>query len=292
MKYILTALHKYNFCYNVIVKRLGDRAIKKHLIISALVSLALSGISVQAAMTPEANSLYQQACSAEYQQDYDTAVAKLTQAIQIAGDDALLYTKLAGVYSEMGEYEKALLIYAKVAEMRPSDAFIYISVGSIYENQGKYLEALESYNKALEIFPEYKYNYLNIANVQYQLRDYKSAIENYNKFLSTYTQHWEAREALANSYLSVKPSRPLTNTKICIQEMYQDLKITQITELLYLKLKIMKKQPICLKKLLKLILIIHQHIYHWLYLIRSLAKTNLHWRSMTLYSDNIPLCIL
>lgn len=202
MKYILTALHKYNFCYNVIVKRLGDRAIKKHLIISALVSLALSGISVQAAMTPEANSLYQQACSAEYQQDYDTAVAKLTQAIQIAGDDALLYTKLAGVYSEMGEYEKALVIYAKVAEMRPSDAFIYISVGSIYENQGKYLEALESYNKALEIFPEYKYNYLNIANVQYQLRDYKSAIENYNKFLSTYTQHWEAREALANSYLS------------------------------------------------------------------------------------------
>ena len=114
-----------------------------------MVSLALSGISVQAAMTPEANSLYQQACSAEYQQDYDTAVAKLTQAIQIAGDDALLYTKLAGVYSEMGEYEKALQIYAKVAEMRPGDAFIYISVGSIYENQGKYLEALEAYNKAM-----------------------------------------------------------------------------------------------------------------------------------------------
>ena len=50
--------------------------------------------------------------------------------------------------------------------------------------------------------PEYLYNYLNIANVQYQLRDYKSAIENYNKFLSTYSQHWEARENLAASYIS------------------------------------------------------------------------------------------
>ena len=50
--------------------------------------------------------------------------------------------------------------------------------------------------------PEYLYNYLNIANVQYQLRDYKSAIENYNKFLSTYSQHQDARENLASSYVS------------------------------------------------------------------------------------------
>lgn len=158
--------------------------------------------SVQAKMNEDANRLYQQACSAEYQQDYNTAVEKLNQAIQISGDDTLLLTKLAGVYSEIGEYDKALEIYNKVAQLKPSDAFIFISIGSIYENCGKYTPALEAYNKALEMFPEYKYIYLNIANVQYQLKNYKEAIENYNTFLATYNRHWEAREALANSYLS------------------------------------------------------------------------------------------
>ena len=54
----------------------------------------------------------------------------------------------------------------------------------------------------MEMCPEYVYNYLNVANVNYQLGNYKEAIENYNKFLSTYSQHREARENLASSYLS------------------------------------------------------------------------------------------
>lgn len=171
------------------------------MIFSALLSLVLTGAQVNA-MTPEVNSLYQQACSAEYKEDYKTAVDKLLQALNLSSNDVMIYTKLAGVYSEMGEYDKALQTYEKVAELKPSDGYIYLSVGSIYENQGKYQDALNAYNKVAEMCPEYLYNYLNIANVQYQLRDYKSAIENYNKFLSTYSQHVEARENLAASYMN------------------------------------------------------------------------------------------
>ena len=97
-------------------------------------------------MLPEANSLYQQACSAEYKEDYTTAVEKLQQALNISGNDAMIYTKLAGVYSEMGEYDKALETYSKVIELRPNDGYVYLSVGNIYETQGKYLEALQAYN--------------------------------------------------------------------------------------------------------------------------------------------------
>ena len=154
------------------------------------------------AMPPAANYLYQEACSAEYKEDYTTALQKLTEALAIVPNDVMIYTKLAGVYSEMGEYEKALEAYAKVAELKPADGYIYVSVGSIYENQGKYKEALDAYNKVMEMCPEYIYNYLNIANVNYQLRDYKSAIENYNKFLAVYSQHKDARENLAASYVS------------------------------------------------------------------------------------------
>lgn len=161
----------------------------------------LSGIPASAYMSPEANSLYQQACTYEYKQDFKSAAAALEKAIVLSGNEPQLYIKLAGAYTELGEYDKALATYIKVVELKPSDAFLYISMGSIYEHKGDYKNALDSYNKAMILFPEYKYNYLNIANAQYQLKDYKNATNTYNKFLSTYSQHKEARESLAASYL-------------------------------------------------------------------------------------------
>lgn len=172
--------------------------------------MVLSGTGVMA-MSPEANSLYQQACSAEYKSDYKTAIDKLTEALSVSGGDVMIYTKLAGLYSETGDFEKALETYKKVAELKPDDGYIYISIGSIYENTGDYKKALEAYNKVMELCPEYLYNYLNIANVCYQLRDYENAIENYNKFLSTYSQHKEARENLAASYLNSKNYKNAVN---------------------------------------------------------------------------------
>ena len=175
----------------------------KLLIVSLICLMALSGSDgVMAFSSPEANVLYQQACSAEYKNDYDTVVAKIKEALNITGDDVTLYTKLAGAYSELGKFDEALEVYKKVSEMKPNDAFIYISIGSIYESKGDFKNALAAYNKSMELFPDYKYNYLNIANAQVQLKEYKSAIESYNRFLDIYSQHIEAREGLAGAYLA------------------------------------------------------------------------------------------
>lgn len=181
-----------------------SRTIKNQFLVSAILSLSLIsfGVQAEAYMSPEANILYQQACTLEYQHNYNEAIKKIQEAIAIAGEDALLYTKLAGLYSETDQYDKALEAYNVVVRLRPDDAFVYISIGNIYELQSKHIQALEAYNQALKIFPQYKYNYLNIANVQYQMNDYTSAIENYEQFLGTYSNHREARESLANSYLS------------------------------------------------------------------------------------------
>ncbi len=169
--------------------------------------MSLAGITpVYSAMSPEASSLYQEACTLEYKREYNSAIEKVLEAVKLSPNDAMLYTKLAGLYTDTDNLDKAVEMYSKVIELRPSDAFVYISLGSIYETQGKYTEALGAYNNALRIFPEYKYNYLNIANVQYQTKNYKEAIDNYNLFLNTYSQHWEARKNLANSYLANKQS--------------------------------------------------------------------------------------
>lgn len=78
-------------------------------------------------MSSEANALYQQACTLEYQHNLPEAVNKLNQAIQLAGDEAMLYTKLAGIYTDMDEYDKAVEAYLKVIQLRPM-MLLYILV--------------------------------------------------------------------------------------------------------------------------------------------------------------------
>ena len=142
---------------------------KKNLYITLAILCTLSVLNtpVDAKMTKEAHALYQQACAYEYKSDYNTAIKIIQQALDINGEDAMLYTKIAGLYSDVGEYEKSLSAYKKAVKLRPSDAFIYISMGNILQTIGDYENAYNAFRQAQTIYPEYKYNYLNIANVEY-----------------------------------------------------------------------------------------------------------------------------
>ena len=175
---------------------------KKKLYVSLAILCTLSAMSTpaEAKMTKEAHALYQQACSYEYKSDYYTAIKIIQQALEMNGEDAMLYTKIAGLYSDIGKYEEALAAYKKAVKLRPNDAFIYISMGNILQTIGDYENAYNSFKHAQEIYPEYKYNYLNLGNVEYFRKNYKSATENYNAFLSAYPEHMEASENLANVY--------------------------------------------------------------------------------------------
>lgn len=173
---------------------------KIYLSIFAIIVSLSSTAGVEAKMTKEAHALYQQACNYEYKSDYNTAISIIQRAIAINGDDAMLYTKIAGLYSDIGDYEEALGAYKKAIKLRPNDAFIYISIGNILQTLGDYENAYNSYMQAQQIYPEYKYNYLNLANIEYFRKNYKNAVEYYNTFLSAYPEHQEASENLANVY--------------------------------------------------------------------------------------------
>lgn len=173
----------------------------KKLFVSLLgIVLFIASSSVEAKMTKEAHALYQEACNYEYKGDYATAISVIQKALNISGDDAMLYTKIAGLYADAGNYEEALGAYKKAVKLRPNDAFIYISIGNILQTMGDYENAYNSFMQAQQIYPEYKYNYLNLANIEYFRKNYKNAIEYYTTFLNAYPEHLEASENLANVY--------------------------------------------------------------------------------------------
>ena len=98
--------------------------------------ISLTTIQVEAKMTKEAHALYQEACTYEYKSDYNTAISIIQKALALNGDDAMLYTKIAGLYSDVGNYQEALSAYKKAVKLRPNDAFIYISIGNILQTMG------------------------------------------------------------------------------------------------------------------------------------------------------------
>ena len=154
-----------------------------------------------AEMTKEAHALYQKACQLEFQSNIEGAIQLIRQAIEKSGNESILYTKLAGLYADLGDYNNALGAYKAAIKLRPNDAFIYISIGNILQTTGDLENAYNSYMQAMEIFPTYKYNYVNIANVLAAQGKYTQAIEYYNLFLNEYPNQISAKENLANAYL-------------------------------------------------------------------------------------------
>ena len=83
----------------------------KKIFVSLFIILMMTTNPANATMTKEAHQLYQEACQLEYRNNYDAAISKIREAIDMTGEDAILYTKLAGLYADIGDYDNALGTY-------------------------------------------------------------------------------------------------------------------------------------------------------------------------------------
>ena len=177
---------------------------------------------VDAKMTKEALQLYSSALKFENQKRYTDALDLLLKALQTSSDDMILNTKIAGLYSELGEFDKALEYYQKTLKLKPDDAFLYISIGNILQMQQKYEDAIDAYEQARIIAPNYKYNYINIANTLFLSERYDEAVENYKVFLQYYPDNNKARINIASSYLQKKDYKMAQEAYLKALEMNPD----------------------------------------------------------------------
>ena len=174
---------------------------KRRVIAALTILLALQPIVSDAKMSDDAYKMFQNANALEKQNKYLEAVDQLKSALELSPDEAILYIKLGGMYSEIGDWNNALVAYKKAIKLKPNDAVVYISIGNILQQQNDYDNAFMAYSQALTIFPEYKYNYLNLANVKALQGDNIEAIQYFKTFLGYYPDNTEARENLASIYM-------------------------------------------------------------------------------------------
>ena len=111
-----------------------------------------------------------------------------------------LFNNIAGVYSNQGDYAKALEYYGKALAIservlgkdHPSTATMYNNIAGVYYSQGNYGKALEYYGKVLAIservlwkeHPDTAVTYNNIGEVYRAQGDYAKALEYYGKALA------------------------------------------------------------------------------------------------------------
>ena len=105
---------------------------ERRLIVALSLMLAVQPLVSHAKMSDDAYKLFQNANQLEKQNKYLEAVDQLKSALELSPDEAILYIKLGGMYSEIGDWNNALIAYKKAIKLKPNDAVVYISIGNIY----------------------------------------------------------------------------------------------------------------------------------------------------------------
>lgn len=110
------------------------------------------------------------------------SIAKITDEIKKAENNAELYIIKANCYKEFKQYHKALASYNKAIELEPNNAKFYFKRGNFRINNSlSYeIESLEDYNKAIELEPNNADFYYAKGIYYIYENDYCSAIDNFS----------------------------------------------------------------------------------------------------------------
>ncbi|MDD5584549.1 MAG: tetratricopeptide repeat protein, partial [Candidatus Omnitrophica bacterium] len=113
--------------------------------------------------------------------DYDQAIVKINQGLQIEPNVAGLYSLRGLAYGKKGDFERALVDYNKALELDPNFATAYCERGGIYFLKGYNDQAIADYTKAIEMEPNEARYYSRRAGVYSKKNNFKQAMADANK---------------------------------------------------------------------------------------------------------------
>ncbi|MDE3060133.1 MAG: sulfotransferase [Pseudomonadota bacterium] len=104
--------------------------------------------------TPPVEYLYKEALTCAEAKEYDQAIIKLLQLLDVRSDylDGLLL--LAAVYFSTGRPELSLARYEAALALSPGNAYIINGIGSCYYTMGEFDKATQCFEQALAIQPD------------------------------------------------------------------------------------------------------------------------------------------
>ena len=116
--------------------------------------------------------------------DYETALERLGQALELNPDSPLVYDLLGSAYQATGDVDKAIAAGRRAVDLDPGLAVAWNNLSSAYHRAGDFNRALEAVHQALELDPDYAEAFNNLGAVQFAQGQLEDALESFQRAIS------------------------------------------------------------------------------------------------------------
>ena len=144
--------------------------------------------------SPEA--LVEKADEAYEEEDYQKALALLTEANAKDSNNPDILFKIAYILQKSGDNQEALKYYKEVLKLDKNNEFAYNSMASIYRENGEFTSAKIQLKASLDIDDENPVTYYNYGNLLVDMEHKEEAIEMYKRAIEINPDFTEAKEEL------------------------------------------------------------------------------------------------
>ena len=116
--------------------------------------------------------------------NFDSAIENYDRALGMQYNKYQTFSRRAGIYTEMGDYEKAIADYMEVLKIQPDDLLTHNRLAFVYYGAKKFDEAIVSIKKVIESRKEQPFlalDYEFLGRVYRTIGRQKEAAENFEK---------------------------------------------------------------------------------------------------------------
>jgi Tfp pilus assembly protein PilF len=164
----------------------------------AVLTNALGQVEAQNDVIDQGDIYFARAYSYIMKQNYEKAIADLTQVINSAPKGIVPYFVRGITYDFLNAYDKAIMDFTQVITLNPNYPAPYVGRGAAYYNQQKYEEAIVDFNQAVRLNPNYSLAFYHRGNAFLANLNYNQAISDYTKAIEI-NENWE-RFSSADAY--------------------------------------------------------------------------------------------
>jgi len=119
------------------------------------------------------------------ERNYNEAIRLVTKAIasgELSREQLWGVYQLRGlVWSDKGDYDKAIVDYTEAIEIDPKNAIAYYSRGNAWAAKGDYDKAIADFTEAIDLEPKFSFAYFNRGNAWDKKGNHDKAKADYAK---------------------------------------------------------------------------------------------------------------
>jgi len=152
-------------------------------LLAVALGAAILGATPGYADTRDAD-LVKQGTDALRHREYDVAIARFSDAIRLAPEDAEGWSRRGEAYADKGDHIRARADCAQAISLAPSSSEVYRRCGNVYFIEEDFQRAIANYDTAIKFDPRNAYAFANRGSAYGSLKQTDLAIADYNRALT------------------------------------------------------------------------------------------------------------